>query len=292
MNNQNGNGTYRPPEQPGQNQTQYLFPPNNPETTPFQQPQAGYNANQYGAQQYANPNAQYPNQGYAANQMSNNAYYAPQTNYAAYSPQPPKKKGSSPLLYVLIVLMSICFVAVVGLCVYFVMDSDSDETVSRPSRTEARLQETTEVPTEEESEAETEAPTMATEAPVIVTEPPQMHSEEPHNFYDDYGYLDELNRRYDNYFDFYPDEDGYVIADSSYRLISKQDLYGMTEHEVCIARNEIYARYGYIFQTEKYNAYFQNFSWYRPSTRTLPNLNSIEAQNVNTIMAYENERGW
>ena len=294
MDNRNTNGNYQVPNgQPRVDQTQYLFPPNNPQTTPFQQPQAGYN-NQYGAQQYANPNAQYTSQDYSANQTPNNYYYPQQANpnYDAYAP---KKKKGSPLLYVLIAVISVCFVAVAALCVYFVMDSGSDARVERPSYSEPKLQQTTQAPTETATEAPviaTEAPVIATEPPVVATEAPQMQTEEPSTFFDDYGYIDELNRRYNNYFDFYPDANGYVIADSSYRIISKQDLYGMTEHEVCIARNEIYARYGYIFQTEKYNEYFQNFSWYRPSTHSLPALNSIEAQNVNTIMAYENERGW
>ena len=110
-----------------------------------------------------------------------------------------------------------------------------------------------------------------------------------------YDYLDALNRKYDNYFDFYPDENGYILADSNSRYISSYDLYGMTEHEVCLARNEIYARHGYIFKSEKYNDYFSNFSWYYPYTTVMPDLgvlNTYEYENVQTIIAYEQSRGW
>ena len=101
-----------------------------------------------------------------------------------------------------------------------------------------------------------------------------------------------MNSFQDNYFDFRPDENGYVISSSSSRYISSSDLNGMTEHQVCMARNEIYARHGYIFQTEMYNDYFSNFSWYTPISRTLPDLNDYESENVKTISAYESARGW
>lgn len=286
------------------NQTQYLFPPNNPQTAPLQYPQSAYNGNQpaqngwnnAGAQQYNN-HAGYGNNTYQ-NQAPNNNYYVPPTNmpnYGTYAYPQPQKKRSSPLPYILIGVISLCLIAAVALCIYFAMDSDSDERVKRPTPTEDyRVQATTDdsIPTETETETESEVvlPTMAPAA--IITEAPQVQTEateEPENSYE---YLDELNRRYDNYFDFQPDENGNIIPDSSDRLLTNQDLHGMTEHQVCMARNEIYARHGYIFQTEKYNEYFENFSWYRPTTTVLPNLSSIEAQNVNFIIAYENERGW
>lgn len=131
-------------------------------------------------------------------------------------------------------------------------------------------------------------PTQATET--VATEPPT--TEPPTEIYNPYEYMEDLNRKYDNYFDFLPDEDGYIFADSSYRRISTSELRGMTEHQVCLARNEIYARRGYIFQSEKYNEYFANFSWYHPTTRTLPTLSEIEDDNVKTIAAYESSMGW
>ncbi len=204
-------------------------------------------------------------------------------------PSRPPRKKANPLLIVLIIVLSLCFLSVSVLCIFlitanrkselpehgiptYMMDEAHDHTI--PTETLPTM-EPTEVPTTQEPTTEeptTEAPT--TQAPAA------------------YAYLDDLNRAYDNYFDFRPDENGNVIAHSSTQLISRSELYGMSEHEVCIARNEIYARHGYIFQTEKYNAYFKNFSWYVPRTTTLPTLNDIEDQNVKLISSYENEQGW
>jgi len=286
-------------------QTQYLFPPNNPQTAPLQYPQSAYNGNQSaqngwnhaGAQQYNNY-AGYGNNTYQ-NQTPNNNYYAPATNvpnYGAYAYPQQQKKRSSPLPYILIGVISLCLIAAVVLCIYFATDSDTGKRVNRPTE-DYKVQATTDEPvsTEAESESETETEdALSTMAPAaIITEAPQVQTEateeEPE---DSYEYLDELNRRYDNYFDFRPDENGNIIPDSSDRLLTDWDLQGMTEHQVCMARNEIYARHGYIFQTEKYNEYFENFSWYRPTTTVLPNLSSIEVQNVNFIIAYESARGW
>ncbi len=264
----------------------YYAPPVNVAPAPM--------APDYGA--FANPPQNYPTE-----PVPNNGYYAPPApNYEAY-PYPPqqKKKSGSPMMYVLIIIMSLCFIAVAALCIYFITDSkgEKDSKTKEPSITSPTAptgetsdpMQTLPIPNETEANATetlpTEAPT--TEAPT--TEPP---TTEPPTTEASHQFLDELNRKYGNYFDFQPDENGYVIADSSSRLISKQELYGMTEHEVCIARNELYARHGYIFQTEQYNEYFKNFSWYHPTTTTLPTLSEIESENAKIIAAYESEKGW
>lgn len=291
-------GAGAPPVQPGwQNAPQgydpYAAPPAPDYGAYAQQPYAqnngGYAPQMPDYNAYANVPQGYQN-------APNNGGYAPQTpNYGAYA-YPPQQKKSNSTMYVLIAIMSVCFVAIAALCVYFISDSDEDGKSktktpsssyhsSEPAVTAESTDEPT-VPVETES-VPTETTTEPTEPPA--TEPP---TTEPPTTEDPYLFLDELNRRYGNYFDFLPDENGYVIADSSSRLISKQELYGMTEHEVCIARNEIYARHGYIFQTEQYNEYFKNFDWYHPTTTTLPTLSEIESENAKVIAAYESERGW
>ncbi len=295
-------------------QTQYMVPPNNPQTTPLNPPPTGYIGNQtpyngtYGqqnvtAQQYNNYAGAYNNsygQNYSNRQVSNN--YQPQ-HYGAYQAPQRNKKSSGPMLYVLIAVVGLCVVAAIVLCIYLAMDSGSDKSGKKPNpNTNRELWAVTDASTtaEPEPEIEDEDFTPMPPAAIIPDDPyeetqeqteerTEERTEEPDS---DYEYLDELNRRYNNYFDFRPDEDGFVIADSEYRILTEQDLHGMTEHQVCMARNEIYARHGYIFQTEKYNEYFENFSWYRPTTTVLPALSSVEIQNVNMIIAYESARGW
>ncbi len=253
---------------------------------PFQQaPQQGYNPYPPNAGMAPTPGA-YPNgQNYPAGRAPNNGYYYPQQNnmhnYGAY-PYPQQKKGSSPVLYVLIAIISLCFIAAAALCVYLFMNSQDNDRRG-PTEPTMAVHATTMEPSSTEMQTQPTS-TMETEPPT--TEPTTQPTENP------YAYLDDLNRKYDNYFDYLPDENGDVLSHSSDRLISKSELYGMTEHQVCMARNEIYARHGYIFQTEKYNEYFANFSWYRPRTTTLPDLSEIESQNVKTISAYEEENGW
>ena len=46
------------------------------------------------------------------------------------------------------------------------------------------------------------------------------------------------------------------------KLINEVDLSGLTEEQVSIARNEIFARHGRIFVTKEIAAYFSAKSWY------------------------------
>ncbi len=247
-----------------------------------------------------------------SNQFASNAFLDTDPISSSLDPfdnipqEPPKKKrtGLKVFLIILFSLLALGFIAVCAIILIVVLVLTLKSKVAEPLEVET-------IPTWDSSYSavETMAPSDEydsdwtwEEATEEETEDPW--DEEPETYieytenatsYSSYEYIDELNRKYDNYFDFYPDENGYIIADSSSRYISSYDLYGMTEHEVCLARNEIYARHGYIFKSEKYNEYFSNFSWYHPTTTEMPdlqNLNSYEYENVQTIIAYESSRGW
>ncbi len=277
----NGHGTDETPRpQEKAYQTQYFQPRNNLQTPPAGNQEANIRQNNNYVGAYNNPGQTYPN------------YQAPQ-NHGAYQRPRRNKTNSGTMLYVLITVISLCVIVAVALYFVLNMDLGSDKGSKKPTPTvDYESEIATQAPSDVETEPETEeAPTTeapTTEAPTTET-PTEEETEEEHTSHE---FLDELNQKYNNYFDFEPNEDGYIIADSGERLLTEQDLHGMTEHQVCMARNEIYARHGYIFQTEKYNEYFENFSWYRPTTTVLPALSSLEVQNVNMIIAYENARGW
>ena len=60
------------------------------------------------------------------------------------------------------------------------------------------------------------------------------------------------------------------------------------------ARNEIYARHGYTFDTSDMKSFFENKDWYTASISKLAwndntNLTSIERSNVSLITKYEND---
>ena len=94
-----------------------------------------------------------------------------------------------------------------------------------------------------------------------------------------------------------PTEDvDYVLPQSAYSYITESDLYGLTKEECRIARNEIYARHGRMFNDEELQAYFNSKSWYTP---TIPAnsfqesmLNEYEKVNKDVILEYERAQGY
>lgn len=61
-----------------------------------------------------------------------------------------------------------------------------------------------------------------------------------------------------------------------------------TLETLAIARNEIFARKGYKFESEKYKNYFNSKKWYKPQTDNHSiKLNNIEEYNVSLIKYYE-----
>lgn len=69
----------------------------------------------------------------------------------------------------------------------------------------------------------------------------------------------------------------------------------MSLSDLYLARNEIFARHGRMFDDEWLQSYFNSQSWYQPlyspSEFVYDWLSSIEMQNVNTILEYEAELG-
>ena len=69
---------------------------------------------------------------------------------------------------------------------------------------------------------------------------------------------------------------------TSQRKVTSDDLWGKTDRELSIMRNEIYARHGYIFDNAEMRNYFEGEPWYTPSTKNVT-LSEIERYNVNFI---------
>lgn len=55
----------------------------------------------------------------------------------------------------------------------------------------------------------------------------------------------------------------YVLPESSSRTYSRSELSGLSDYELFIARNEIYARHGRKFQSDDLQKYFNGKSWYK-----------------------------
>lgn len=79
----------------------------------------------------------------------------------------------------------------------------------------------------------------------------------------------------------------YLIPDSDYYYLSYGDISSFTTGELRLARNEIYARYGYIFDSKDLQKYFSSQAWYSPNPNYDGQLTSLEKDNVDFIKSYE-----
>lgn len=88
---------------------------------------------------------------------------------------------------------------------------------------------------------------------------------------------------------------GYILPNSSSELLTRDSLVGLNGGDLLLARNEIFARHGRMFDDEWLQSYFDSQPWYQPiyspSEFSYDLLSSIEMANINTILAYEAEIG-
>lgn len=57
-------------------------------------------------------------------------------------------------------------------------------------------------------------------------------------------------------------EEEFLLPESNSRVLEADELSGMTKAQLGIARNEIYARYGWWFENEELADYFEGKAWY------------------------------
>ena len=83
------------------------------------------------------------------------------------------------------------------------------------------------------------------------------------------------------------------IFPSDRQYITEDDMADWNQKTALLARNEIYARHGYVFKTQEIQNYFAAKSWYTPnSSYDGSDLSDVEKANVDTISAYEQKMGW
>ena len=103
----------------------------------------------------------------------------------------------------------------------------------------------------------------------------------------------EINNTYNNSDSSIED---YILPYSSSRLLSDNDLNGLTAWECRIAINEIYARHGMRFDDQVLQPYFDGKTWYNGyisiSEFDESVFSSIEDQNIKTIRAYQKSKGY
>lgn len=84
---------------------------------------------------------------------------------------------------------------------------------------------------------------------------------------------------------------GYILPNSSTEYLTWEDYASLSRWEMVLARNEIFARHGRLFQNEDIQAYFNSCSWYKgtiaPEDFDTSVMSDIEVQNVRTLKAAE-----
>lgn len=86
--------------------------------------------------------------------------------------------------------------------------------------------------------------------------------------------------------------DKHIIPDSSSRYISANEISGMSSAQLRLARNEIYARHGRLFDDNALQEYFNECSWYEgyinPANFKESVFNEYEKANIQTLKQQEN----
>ncbi|MBN2693364.1 YARHG domain-containing protein [bacterium] len=77
--------------------------------------------------------------------------------------------------------------------------------------------------------------------------------------------------------------------EGSYKILTEKELLNKSEEEQKIIKNEIFARYGYIFKSGgDMESYFNKQEWYKPEYKNVDEfLTSIEKQNIKLLLNLE-----
>ncbi len=93
------------------------------------------------------------------------------------------------------------------------------------------------------------------------------------------------------------ENDYYVLSDTSSRYYSYDELSGMSTYDLYLARNEIYARHGRMFNRGDLQSYFNSQAWYNPiyspsefDSMASP-LSDVELQNAKLMKQVEADKG-
>lgn len=90
------------------------------------------------------------------------------------------------------------------------------------------------------------------------------------------------------------EEQGYIFPDSDKKYLTEDEVLSVDVKKLRIARNEIFARHGYIFKSEDLKEYFENTSWYKGTVKadkfnSDKVFNDFEKKNVELIKRVEDE---
>ncbi len=85
----------------------------------------------------------------------------------------------------------------------------------------------------------------------------------------------------------------FILPHAAVRYYSEKELGMLDGHRLYLARNELYARHGYVFRSQELKEYFADKSWYVPEVTKVPasEFNPYEASNLELIRRLEADYG-
>ena len=86
-----------------------------------------------------------------------------------------------------------------------------------------------------------------------------------------------------------PTLSNYILPDSDKKFLSQEDIASLSKEELRLARNEIYARHGYVFKSADLQKYFSSQPWYHEDPSYHNSLSKIELKNAQLLMTRENQ---
>ena len=91
--------------------------------------------------------------------------------------------------------------------------------------------------------------------------------------------------------------EGFIFSNSDSTYLTKKQLRKLPKEEETIARNELYARRGYIFsKNQEMKEYFESQPWYVGEYENQEDVdamfNDYERANKELFIEYEREKGW
>lgn len=101
------------------------------------------------------------------------------------------------------------------------------------------------------------------------------------------SYINSLGDVYYKNHNEYNNFQGYIIPESNTRYLTADELSNYDKYTLDLIRNEIFARYGYVFKEEPFKTYFKNKNWYSPNDNFKGNesdLNDYEKKNVKLLL--------
>lgn len=84
----------------------------------------------------------------------------------------------------------------------------------------------------------------------------------------------------------------YILPYSNVKPLELHSLKNMSKEKLALARNEIFARHGYVFTEDPYKSYFNEKSWYKPNPKFTgegKQLSPLERHNIKIIMTAEGQ---